>query len=275
MISNCHRYIVIALSILLAVLIIITSCLGIFVPGVYGRETPNWQAQSFGQDIIDLFLVAPVLILSSLFAYYKNKDALLLRPGVLLYIIYTFTIFCFGVHFNQLFIVYCFILGLAVYLFLWFILSHHHEPVTKWFDEMLPTRVIGIYLIVIAAFFYLLWLSQIIPAMIHKSIPQDLVEAGLLTNPVQALDLAVGLPGFILTGVLLLRKHPLSLLMTPAVLFFSVLMDITIGWLVVVMKLRGLEGSWMIPIVMSVLALFSGVLLIIYLRSLKLNACIS
>src|SRR5450432_4180182 len=96
--TNCPRYIVLALSLLLAVLIIITSCLGLFVPEMYTRETPNWQAQSIGQDIVNLFLVVPALIISSLLAYYKNKKALLLRPGVLLYLIYTFIIFCFDVH---------------------------------------------------------------------------------------------------------------------------------------------------------------------------------
>ncbi len=270
--ANCHRYIVFALSILLAVLITIVSCLGLFLPAIYARETPNWQAQSAGQDIVNLFLIIPSLVITSVLAFQKNKKAIMLRAGVLLYIIYTYIIFCFDIHLNQLFIIYCLILGTAVYLFLWFMLMFYHKPVDKWFDEMLPYKVIGIYLIVIAAVFYLLWLAQIFPAIISESEPKELQEAGLLTNPVHALDLSLYLPGLILTGALLLRKHRLGLLMAPVILFFSVLMDITVGALVIVIKLRGLEANLMVPIFMSVMALFSAVLLILYLESLKPNA---
>lgn len=267
--TNGPGNIVLTLSLVLATLIIIASCVGLFVPGMYVRETSNWQAQSIGQDMIDLLLVTPVLIITSLQAYQKNKKALLLRGGVLFYLIYTYVIYCFDVHFNQLFIIYCFILGLSVYLFIWFILSKYKEPMADWFDEMLPYRIIGVYMIVIAAVFYLLWLLQIIPANIKNTVPKELSEAGLFTNPVQALDLSVCLPAAMLTGVLLLRKHPLGLLLTPVVLLFFVLMDITIGSLIVVIKLRGLEAELLITIVMSVLALISWVLLIIYLRSMK------
>jgi hypothetical protein len=267
--TGYSRKIILALSLFLAALMIVAGCAGLFIPGIYSRETANWQAQSMGQDIVDLFLVTPVLLVTSLQAYKKNKKALLLWAGVLFYLIYTFSIYCFAVHFNQLFIVYCFILGLSSYLFLWFILSQYNEPVTAWFNEMLPARVIGIYLIVIAGIFYLLWLSQIIPANIRNTAPKELAETGLFTNPVQVLDLSVYLPALIITGILLLHKHPMGLLLTAPLLLFCMLTDITIASLIVVMKLKEIESNLLLPVIMSLMALVSWVLLTIYLRSMK------
>jgi hypothetical protein len=45
-------------------------------------------------------------------------------------------------------------------------------------------------------------------------------------------------------------------------------MDITIGWLIIVMKSKGVEASYFITIVMGVLSLISIILLIFYLKSL-------
>jgi hypothetical protein len=59
---NCMnpRKNIIALSLPLCVLIIIVSCVGLLTPYFYSKETLNWQTQSIGQDMIDLFLMTPV-----------------------------------------------------------------------------------------------------------------------------------------------------------------------------------------------------------------------
>ena len=69
--NNRHPFILIA-SFLLAGLVIIVSLAGILTPNFYSAETANWQAQSIGQDIVDLFAIVPCLIITSFFAY-RNK----------------------------------------------------------------------------------------------------------------------------------------------------------------------------------------------------------
>ena len=263
--------IIVRLSYLLAIFLVIVSVVGLFFPDTYSKETPNWTAQAVGQDIFDLFVVAPFLILAAFFIHRKSRTALLLWSGVIFYLIYSFVIYCFAVHFNRLFIFYCLILGLSFYSFVYFLISQFKEPNKDWFDEKVPVRGIAIYLIVIACVFYLLWLSGIVPAIIAGTAPENLFEIGLLTNPVHALDLSVVLPGFIIIGVLLLRKKPLGLLLAPTVLVFMFLMDLTIGGLNIIMRARGLEASYGISVVMFVLALVSILLLIKYLRSMKRN----
>jgi hypothetical protein len=137
------------------------------------------------------------------------------------------------------------------------------------FDELLPAGIISIYMIVIAAVFYGFWLFEIFAANIKNAAPKDLVSTGLFTNPVQVLDLSVFLPAILITGILMLRKHPLGLLLTPVILLFFVLMDLNMAGIVVIMRIRKLNAEPLIIIVMSVLALLSWVLLNMYLESLK------
>jgi hypothetical protein len=263
-----HR-IVVRLSFLLVILVIIVSIIGLFFPDTYSKETPNWTAQAVGQDMFDLFVIVPFLIIAAIFIQRKSRIALLLWGGVIFYLVYTFVIYCFAVHFSRLFIFYCMILGLSFYSLVYFLLSQIKESVTDWFEKKAPVKGVGIYLIAIACVFYLLWLSEIMPAIIAGATPKNIVEIGLLTNPVHALDLSVVLPGFIVVGVLLLRKKPLGLLLAPTVLVFMFLMDLTIGGLNIVMRARGLEASYILSAVMAGLALVSICLLALYFRSLK------
>jgi hypothetical protein len=123
-------------------------------------------------------------------------------------------------------------------------------------------RTIGIYFIVISCLFFLLWLAEIVPAIINQVTPASLIETGLLTNPVYVIDLSVCLPALFITGFLLLGKNVLGSLLTPAMLVFLILMDLTIGALTVLMKSKGLTGDYSVAVAMFVLALLSMVLLI-------------
>ncbi|MCK4559888.1 MAG: hypothetical protein KAV45_08905 [Calditrichia bacterium] len=271
MTSDNQNKIILLLSLPIAILATIVSYAGLFIPDTYAKETANWAAQAVAQDIIDLFLIIPFLLITSWLAFKKSRIALLLWSGVLIYLIYTFVIYCFAVHFNQLFIVYCLVLGLSFYAFLYFFLSQIKEPIDSWFSDTVPVKTVGIYLMILSGLFYLLWLSEIIPAIFSNTTPATIIETGLVTNPVHALDLSVVLPGFMIVGILLLKKNPKGLLLAPAVLTFCILMDITIGTLMIVMDIRGIETDLSLTVIMVLLALFTLGLLIWFLKSLQLK----
>ena len=269
--SNHQGKIIIALSLPLSILIILVSYVGLFTPDFYSKETLNWQAQSTGQDFIDLFLITPCLLITAFPAFRNNKTAFKLWGGVMLYLTYTFVIYCFEVHFNKLFIFYCLALGLSFYSFVYFLFTKIKKPVEDWVLNKTIAKITGIYFLIISGIFFFLWLSEIIPAIIRDKIPKSVVESGLFTNAVQVIDLSVFLPGIFITGVFLLRKKTLGYLFTPALLVFFILMDITIGVLVVIMKMKNIETDLAVAIVMSVLALISLLLLILNLKKLKTN----
>jgi hypothetical protein len=252
----------------LSALIVICSCIGLFTPGFYLHETVNWQLQSLTQDAIDLFLIAPLLLVTSWLANRNKQSAAILRAGVILYILYTFTIYCFDVHFNNLFILYCFILGLSFYSFLHFLFTQGNELVAQRFKHKSVLEITAFYLLIVSCVFYFQWLSEIIPAIIAGTIPKSLADAGLFTNPVHVIDLSVFLPGLFVTGILMLRQKPLGLLLAPVMIVFFVLMDITIGMLTEVMNAKGIEVNLWVAVVMVILAVFSLAMLIWYLRSI-------
>lgn len=259
------------LSLPLAALVIVTSISGLLTPDFYSKETPAWAAQSFGQDIVDLFFVVPVLIITTILGSKKNETAISLWAGTNLYLSYTFLIYCFDIHFNKLFIIYCLSLGLSVYSFIYFLTTLIRKNPANRSDKKTPLRYVGIYFIIIPVIFYFLWLSDIIPPILNNKLPKSLAGNGLPTNPVEVIDLSLILPGTFVTGILLLKGRAIGFLMTPVLLTFFVLMGITIATLTIVERSRGLGSDYSLAIIMSMLTVFNIILLIIYFAGIKNN----
>lgn len=265
------RVTVLWISFLLVVLVGITSVTGLYTPEFYAREAPNWQVQSVGQDLVNLFLIVPVLICSAFLTYKKRKAVILVWGGVLLYLVYTFTIYCFAVHFNKLFIIYCFIWGLSFYGFSWFLfnLVKEHFPTEAFVT--IPRLTTGIFFIILSVLFYLLWFFDIVTAMFNNQIPENVKETGLYTNPVHVLDISILLPGVLIIAVFLLKKKLLGFLLAPVLLAFFILMDITIGILAILLKNKGMDSGYEVVVIMGFLTVFSCILLLNYIKKIDMK----
>lgn len=258
------------LSLFTAGLVIAASAAGIFGDYTYARETLNWAVQGKGQDIANLFFAAPALIITALLAYRGSRRAYYVWGGTLLYLIYTYAIYCFALHFNNLFLVYCAIFGLSFYMFAYFIIKEFNKTDTSMFNlPKVPVKTAGIFLIVLAALFYMLWLKDIISSMINNSVPQAILETGLLSNPVHVIDLAILLPAFIITAVFLFKKRYFGLALTPVMLMFCVLMNIAIGAAVILLGIYGFPSDMSLAFVFGILTLISAGILAWFLRSMK------
>jgi hypothetical protein len=259
------------LSLLLALLLAFVSAFALSKPDFYGAETPNWQLQSWGQDLVDLFLLVPVLLFTSLMLLRKKPWAPPIWAGTVLYLAYTFVLYCFDVHFNVLFLFYCAGLGLAVYSFLFYLLAQSSQLTASSSASSRLSRFTGYYFISIALLFALLWLSEIIPSILHGTLPKSLAEAGLFTNGVHVLDLALLLPGVFICGIWLLKDRRLGQLLAPVFLSFFVLMTLTIGTLAYLMKIKGFVPDFTLCYIMAALAVFSLFILIFYLKQHNFN----
>lgn len=258
---------VLKVSIPLIVLVIVVSLVGLLYPEIYRAAAPGWLTQTVGQDAIDLFLIVPVLIIGTLYSLATNRIAIYLWLGTMMYLVYTFLIYCFTVRFNPLFIPYCLILGISFFSVVWFFSGDKDQVYGNTRNRILS--VVGIYFIAISVIFYSLWLSEVIPATINNEIPESTKEAGLLTNPVHVIDLAFFLPATFIAGVLALRRTLMSTILSPVFLTFFILMDLTISTLSIIMNLRGVGGGFTIALVMASLAVFSLLLLVSYMRNEK------
>jgi len=262
---------IIILSILLAVTLALVSIFGAFVPGTYERETPSMAAQGTGQDLVDLFFILPLFLISLIYMLKDKKTAYFIYSGTVLYILYSFIIYSFGVHFNQLFLLYCFTLGLSLYAFILIMCKLNNMDVNNWFSPKIPARSLGIYLIVIAVLFYLLWFKDVIPAILHNTVPKSVSNYNLLVNPVHVIDIAFALPGLIITAILLFKKSKLGYILGPVSLVFVINLAIALTGMVIMVKIRGVSDDSSVAGIFIILAVISLIFLILFLRKLKTN----
>jgi hypothetical protein len=198
------------LSILAGLLMAVVSFLGIADPGTYAKETENWAGQAIGQDLVSLAVVFPVLLISSFLVLRRGcLRAFLVWLGVLIYLIYSYILYSFFVHFGPLFLLYVATLGLSFYSFVGTIAGLDWQNSGKLFANV-NTRPSSILLVVVAVLFSLLWLADIASALWRGGVPADLEMVGLLVNPVHVLDLALLLPGAFIVAVLVLRRRALG-----------------------------------------------------------------
>ena len=260
---------ILILSIPLAILTTIVSYAGIFIDSTYTKETTLYASQGIGQDIVNLFVVVPILIVAALFAYRKSRSGLFIWSGAIFYLAYSYTIYSFGLHFNYLFIAYCVILGLSFSSLVYFVITSLPVNVSEWFSNKASTKSTGIFLIVIALLFYFIWLSEIIPAILLNQIPKSVAESGLLINPVHVLDIAICLPALLFTGIALIRRRSIGFLLAPTMLIFCIFMAIAIAAMVLVMKSKGLESNMVLFSVFGIITCVSIIILIRYMRNLN------
>lgn len=253
----------------IVLLILICSGIGILKPDFYKGETADWLAQCVGQDFSNVSFVAPVLLITSFFSARGGRIAKIIWAGTMITNVYSYVLYSFDVHFNELFHFYCIILGLSIYSFLVFCAKQFRLDFKDWFEQKVPVKTVGIFLLVIAAAFYFLWLSQSLPAAVTGGVPASVVSGGLLTNPVHVLDYSFFLPLIVIAGVLLIRKKRLGYFLAPMMLVFALITNVNIISLTLVTMVKSGANGLPLIVAFTVLSLICLSFLTIYLRKLK------
>lgn len=257
------------LSLLLIILVLVASSSGVFIKETYIREVKYFAYQGIGQDIVNLIIVIPAMIVTLILSYRKNDNALTIWTGILLYLLYSYAIYCFSMHFNFLFLVYCAIFGLSFYLFVFNLISLNISSNYSINNKLI--KLTSIFLIFLSLLFYMLWLSEIITALIKNELPKSVIENGILTNPVHVLDLSIILPAFIITAILLMKRKPIAFILTPILLSFSLFMELAIIGMMIVLYLSEFENDISIAIIFTFITMISSTLLLIFMRNLKVE----
>jgi hypothetical protein len=187
----------------------------------------------------------------------------------LVYLVYTYVIAAFDVRINSLFLVYVALLGCSLYALIGGLVTTDMAGIRACFTKNTPIKAVSIYLAVLAALFSMVWLSEIIPALITGEIPQTIRNIGTPTNAVHVLDMAWILPAFGIAAVSLWRKQALGYTLAGAILSFGMLLILAILSMVVFMIREG--QPLVVPQVVIFIALFAINLgmLIWYLKGLK------
>jgi hypothetical protein len=255
------------LTVPIAVLAAAASVIGILVDDIYAKETANWAGQGFGQDIGNL-IAYPTLLVLAYAATRGSLRAYLACIGVLAYSVYTFAIYVFDIHFGPLFLVHVAVFGLSIWALIGALASLEITVVKSAFGQRTPVRSTSALLIVIGCAFALLWLSEILPAMLDGTTPQSMIDAGLVTNPVHVLDLSVLLPAALMAGLLLRRGRAWGYVLAPVVLGALVFLSIGIIAAMTVLAVRGEGASLGVAGFLSVLTVLEMLAWVRFLRSI-------
>ena len=256
------------LSVFVSILVTITISLGIFFEKTYFRETESWAVQAIGLDYANLAVV--ILLLVS--TYYVSKNSLrayLVWLGAYIYLIYAFAIYAFSVHFNFLFLIYIIILGVSFYTLVGGLTAVDTTNLSTSFLSNTKSKIVSALLMIIGILFGLLWLSEIVPSILSNKIPSSLVETGLWVNPVHVLDLALILPGMIITSVMLWRRNMLGFLMAVPLMVFSVTMGAGLISMFIISAIKGMPSSLPAGMIIGLIMLLSVYFSYLFLREVK------
>jgi hypothetical protein len=211
-----------------AVLMAVASAAGVFLPSTYAREAATWATQGKGQDIANLFVVFPAMLGVLHFAFRGSARATLVTLGLLIYVVYSYVLYAFFIHFGPLFPVYLAVLGFSTYALFGSIVEMDLSEVSRLLVNNAKADLASVLLIVFGLLFALQWLFEIVPALISGTVPKGVTEIGAPVNPVHVLDLAFILPGMIVTAISARRDRPLGLLFAGPLLTFSAAMGVSI-----------------------------------------------
>jgi SAM-dependent methyltransferase len=251
----------------LVVLVALTGWAGLFWPSTYGRETTSWATQAIGGDVVNLFVVAPLLLLAALGLHRGSLPARLVWLGTLGYLLYNFLIYCFAVHFNALFLVYCTVLGLSFFGFVGGALPLDPSAVAAAYGSRAPVRTTAIVFLLMASMTTVQWVREIVDAIVSGQVPRSVVETGLPVNPIWVLDLCFLLPALAVTGVLLLRRRPLAFVLAPTLLVVLALISAELVAIGTAMLRAGLSHGYGAIGVVAALGTGFTALLIRFLRA--------
>ena len=210
---------------------------------IYGRETTGFIDQAVAQDVVNLAVVAPLIVVLGIRARRGSVRAYTCWLGCLAFTAYSYAIYAFSIHFGSLFLAWLAVLGLSFYALLGSLTTVDTAVVARWFgNRAMP--VTGWTLIIAAAAFGLLWLSGIVPDLLAGRASASAAALNLPTNPVHVLDLALFLPAVLASGTLLLRRQPLGYVTAPGVLTFLILTCLPVLVTPLMSLANGRDPAW-------------------------------
>jgi len=149
---------------------------------IYGGETILMQAVA--QDLVNLSVVCPLILVLVVAARRGSVAAYLCWLGALSFTAYNYAIYCFSLQFGPLFLLWVAVLGGSLYALIGGLAVVDRAAVQARYGAA-SARLAGVFLLLVATLFILLWLADIVPALLAGRKASSAVDINLPTNPVQ------------------------------------------------------------------------------------------
>jgi hypothetical protein len=260
------------LSIIAAALALAGSVITLLSQHLYDTLTAVFLPQALAQDLVNVLVVSPAMIVLALLALRGSSPAFLLWLGTLLFTAYNYVIYTVGIPFGPLFLLWVGVLALSIFALLGGAACINRDELLVTYRSRRAAQVSAWALIVIALMFGALWLSEDVPALLNGTTPQSLVDQGVITNPVHVLDLGFFLPAVLVTGALWLRRNPRAATVAPSFLVFLLLTGLPILVTPIVQSVRGETAAWGVVVPIGTVTIVVVLLLAWLLRSMTIAA---
>jgi len=231
------------ISVPLCVTLAVTG-LSVFWPGIYWREKAGNAVGGLVSDYLDLLLILPTLIVTTVLARRGSLSAVLVWTGTLGYLAYNFMIYVFEVHFNVMFLPYCAVMGLSFYGLAGVREFLAPDEVAKTYSLGAPRRSIAVTFILLAATAAAGEVKEIVEALRKGQIPRGAAEAGQFTDPIHVLDLCFLLPALTIAAVMLLRRKQMGYVLAPVLSVVLIGISIEVPVMVVALFKKGLASDF-------------------------------
>jgi hypothetical protein len=245
------------------------SVLGLARQGVYAELTDVFRPQALAQDVVNLALVSPAMIVLAVLALRGSLRAYLVWLGVVAFTAYNYVIYAFAIPFGPLYFVWLAVLGMSIWALIGGLATLDTSAVETRCRPGRTSVVAALTLIVVGLCFAGIWLIEDIPAFLGGDTPQSVVDIAAPTNPVHILDLAFFLPAVFVSGALLLRRRPLGWATAPGLLTFLFLTGVPILVTPPVAQAIGTAPAWGVTVPIGALSAIVVVVLVALLCDVR------
>lgn len=202
----------------------------------------------FPNDIANLVIGVPILVVSMWLARRGKLIGLLCWPGALLYGFYNSVVPLLGLPYGVLFLPYLILTTLTAYTMIILVAAIDGEAVEQRYDGPVPARTAGAVVGIFAILFALRVIGLVIRAFIHHTTvdPQEI--------PLMITDFLVT-PAWLIGGIMLWRRHPLGYVVGPGLLFQAAMLFFGV---IVFLALQSVLTASPVDVVAIILMLLLG-----------------
>lgn len=257
-----HRYLLspaYLISLLIAFLSAIASVAGL----VYRTEiypTEELQRTFLANDVVNLLLGLPILLVSMWLTRRGNLIGLLFWPGALFYGLYNYLVYLLGMPLNVMFLFYLAIVTLSIYTTIGLVAAIDYRAVKDRLSGQVPYRFTGALLILFGLLFLSLAVGQILGALTNQA-DISRSQLGLVVADF------IFSPAWVVGGVLLWRRQSLGYVGGTGLLFQVSMLFVGLIVVLILQPLVGTGTSGLKDIIfLSIMSLISLIPLALFVR---------
>lgn len=259
---KCNLTLLYAVSLVIAVLLVVLSAAGLLYPNtIYPTDE---LLQSFvPNDAVNLLIGLPILLASMWLTRRDRLVGLLLWPGALFFVFYTYLVYLFSMPPNLAFLAYLVLVVLSSYALIGVLSCSDAHAVQDKLAGAVPERAAGAVLAVLGTLFILRVVVVLGGAIFSQS-------------PIPQTDLALYVvdfllsPAWVIGGVLLWRRQAVGYLTGLGLLFQASMLFIGLIFILIIQPfLASTQFSLVDVLVVFVMGMVCFVPLVLFIRGVR------